>query len=61
MLYYDLIYSEDDGGYYCDVYDRQGKDCFQTGLHATKEAAIQEAKRKAKQRKQELCQIGVIG
>ena len=40
-MYYDIIYSEDDGGYYCEIYNQQGKDLHTTELYPTQKQAEQ--------------------
>ena len=45
-LYYDVIYSPDDSGYYAEVYDIHGKEVgFDAKIHIDGKAAANEAKR----------------
>jgi hypothetical protein len=32
-VFYDLIYSEDDGGYYCEAYNKKGETLWSTKIH----------------------------
>ena len=38
--YYDLIYSSDDNGYYCEIYNSKGIEAFTTEVYSDKESAI---------------------
>ncbi len=38
--YYDLIYSSEETGYYCEVYDSKGIEAFTTEVYSDKESAI---------------------
>ncbi len=45
-LYYDVIYSPDDSGYYAEVWDIHGKEVgFDAKIHTEGKAAANEAKR----------------
>jgi hypothetical protein len=37
--YYDVIYSPDDGGYYCEIYTYQGKTISRTRIYKTQKEA----------------------
>jgi hypothetical protein len=39
-LFFDVIYSSDDGGWYCTAFDKSGKDVDDTDIMLTKEEAI---------------------
>lgn len=41
QVFYDLIYSPDDGGWYGQAFTREGKDYFETDVHTSKEDAEQ--------------------
>lgn len=41
QVFYDLIYSEYDGGWYGQAFTRDGKDYFETDICPTKERAEQ--------------------
>lgn len=38
-MYYDLIYSEDDGGYYCEICNDTGKTVCTTDVYKTEKEA----------------------
>jgi len=38
--FYDIIYSSDDNGWYCTVYNRQGKDLYETCVCDTRNEAV---------------------
>ena len=42
--YIDIVYSQYDSGYYCQVWDRQGKDVFQGEICNSEIASLKEAK-----------------
>lgn len=39
-MYYDLVYSSDDNGYYCEVYNNKGIEAFTTEVYSDEESAI---------------------
>lgn len=41
-LFYDAVYSEDDGGWYCQVYDKKGHDVYETSVHPNRPEAVAE-------------------
>jgi len=38
--FYDVIYSPDDDGWYCSVYNKQGKDLYNTCVCDTRKEAV---------------------
>jgi len=40
-MYYDIIYSLDDGGWYCQCYDEHGNEHFVTDVYQTEKQAEQ--------------------
>jgi hypothetical protein len=46
LQFYDVVYSPDDGGYYCEVYTEHNEDLMQTEVLPTREQAEKAVKDK---------------
>ena len=41
-IFYDVVYSPDDGGYYCQAFERNGKDEYTTDVYSSAQQAIKD-------------------